>query len=275
MKIDQLRALDPTRVIVLDTETTGFNAYDNDEILSLSIVDLNGTVLFDELVKPEHRKRWPKAQEINGITPEMVKDKQPLSAYREQLQELWKRIDLVVGYNVEFDSNFIYASGLCLSPYVEEFDVMKEFAPIWGKWDARHNDYRWAKLAQCAAYYKVGNFEQHTSLGDTEATRLCFLALINDEKYISSCRVSEGLGSEEQPSATDVSNSGIKPIAETEQHRPDALGKILTVLLVLIAVFGFVNLFIEWQMSVTCVFAFVFVLLLKAYHDGKRNRKES
>lgn len=184
MTLDWIKGLDPKRVIVLDTETTGLDPEGNDEILSLSIVNLDGEVLFDELVKPERRKRWPKAAEINGITPAMVKDKKHLLEYGDQLRELWKNISLVVGYKVEFDTNFLYMSGLCLSPHVQEFDVMREFAPIWGKWNDYTNDWRWAKLAQCAKYYGITDFDAHSSLGDAEATRQCFLALINDPKYV-------------------------------------------------------------------------------------------
>ena len=67
MSTERVRSLDPKRVIILDTETTGLKPQGN-EILSLSIINLEGTVLFDELVKPEKRKRWPKATEVNGIT---------------------------------------------------------------------------------------------------------------------------------------------------------------------------------------------------------------
>ncbi|MBQ9317400.1 MAG: 3'-5' exonuclease [Atopobiaceae bacterium] len=263
MKLEQIKALDPKRVIVLDTETTGLHPDGNDEILSLTIIDLEGTVIFDELVRPENRKRWPKAQEVHGITPAMVKDKQPLSAYREQLCELWKRIDLVVGYNVEFDSKFIYSSSVPFSPYVEEFDVMKEFAPIWGRWDERHNDYRWAKLTDCAKYYEVSDFEAHTSLGDTEATRQCFLALINDPKYVSGCHVMEQL-------AERNVDKTAQPLGKAPK-KADLVSKLLTIALVAIILLMLVFLFIEWQMSVSLAFAFVFLLLLKAYHDGKRN----
>lgn len=185
MTLDWIKSLDPKRVIVLDTETTGLDP-DENEILSLSIVNLDGEVLFDELVKPERRKRWPKAAEINGITPAMVKDKKHLVEYGDQLRELWKNIDLVVGYKVEFDTNFLYMSGLCLSPHVQEFDVMREFAPVWGRWNDRTDDWRWAKLTQCAKHYGIDDFDAHTSLADAEATRKCFIALTNDPKYMAS-----------------------------------------------------------------------------------------
>lgn len=184
MQIDAQKALDPKRVIVIDTETTGLKPYDTDEILSLTVLDLDGNVLFDELVRPEHRKRWPKAQEVNGITWAMVKDKQPLTAYREQLQEIWRNASLVVGYNVEFDTSFIHA-GLPGLPRVVSFDVMREFASVHGKWDDYHEDYRWVKLTQCAKHYGIKVSNAHSSLGDTEMTRLCYLALLNDEEYVA------------------------------------------------------------------------------------------
>ena len=271
MNIDKIKALEPTRVIVLDTETTGLHAEGTDEILSLTIIDLNGTVLFNELVKPEKRKRWPKAQEVHGITPAMVKDKKPLSAYREQLQELWKRIDLVVGYNIEFDSDFIYSSGLALNPYVTEFDVMREFAPIYGKWDEYHNDYKWVNLSTCAKYYKVGDFEAHTSLGDTEATRQCFLALLNDEDYVSGKRAMEGFRA--KVSAKYAPESAKKPtkavVQKASKDNRDAIGKLLTLLLIVFAFLAVINLLIEWQMGVAYLFAFVLIVVLKGFHDAK------
>lgn len=183
MDVNQIKALDPKRVIVLDTETTGRSPYGNDEILSLTIINLEGTVLFNELVKPVNRKSWAKAAEINHITPAMVKDKQPITFYADYLQNLWRNIDLVVGFNVKFDTDFLYASGLNLAPHVEEFDVMKESAPLVGIWNDKYKDYKWPKLTECAAHYGVNLVNAHTSLGDTEATRQCFLAVINDPKY--------------------------------------------------------------------------------------------
>lgn len=176
MRFDQLKGLDPKRVIVLDTETTGFDAKGNDEILSLTIIDLEGTVLFDELVKPEHRQRWPKAQKVNGITPAMVKDKPTLADHRDELMRIWENADLIVGYNIGFDTGFLYASSLGLPRNTEEFDVMREFASSQGL-------VSWVKLVECAKHYGVGDFDAHSSLGDTEATRKCFLALLDDPEY--------------------------------------------------------------------------------------------
>ena len=255
MKIDQLKALDPKRVIVLDTETTGIKPQGNDEILSLTIIDLEGTVLFDELVKPEHRKSWPKAQEVNGITPAMVKDKLPLVAYRDQLQELWQRIDLVVGYNVGFDSDFLYSSGLALSPYVEEFDVMREFAPVNGKWDEYHQDYRWCKLNECAKHYGVKLNNAHTSLGDTEATRQCFIALINDPKYESSQRAFERL----------KAKNTVKSVVKSE----DKTGRRMISFALFFFFIGLITMFRDFGAGMFCLVVCMVLVVLKMQRDKK------
>ena len=61
----------PNRVY-LDTETTGLHPEEGDEILSLTIVDANGRLLFDERFKPKHKKEWPEAQAVNHISPDDV-----------------------------------------------------------------------------------------------------------------------------------------------------------------------------------------------------------
>jgi DNA polymerase III epsilon subunit-like protein len=181
MDVREIRRIDPKRIIVIDTETTGIDV-GKDEILSLTIVDLEGNILFDELVCPVRRQRWPKAEEVNGISPSMVKGKKHLTDHEDVICGIWNNAELVVGYNVSFDTKFLYESGLPLKQ-LPEFDVMKEFAPIHGVWNNYHQDYQWAKLSQCAEHYGIAGFDAHTSLGDTEATRRCFLALMDDPRY--------------------------------------------------------------------------------------------
>ena len=177
-RLDKLRSIDPGQIIVFDTETTGISTSSN-EILQLSIIDGNGTVLFDDLIKPERRKRWNKAQEIHGISPEDVKDKQTLLERREEIEPIFKHAKLYVGYNVEFDLSFLHASGLSI-PNRQKFDVMGEFAKIHGEYDEYHNDYRPCKLVDCAAYYDLIDFDAHDSMADVRATLHCFNGILND-----------------------------------------------------------------------------------------------
>ena len=84
----------PNRVY-LDTETTGLHPEEGDEILSLTIVDANGRLLFDERFKPKYKKEWPEAQAVNHISPDDVEHLttidayQPLSMAAERLGYNW------------------------------------------------------------------------------------------------------------------------------------------------------------------------------------------
>lgn len=94
----------PNRVY-LDTETTGLHPEEGDEILSLTIVDSNGRLLFDERFKPKHKKEWPEAQAVNHISPDDVEHLTTIDAYMEQICRILDRIaDEIVGYNVAFEN---------------------------------------------------------------------------------------------------------------------------------------------------------------------------
>lgn len=177
-RLDKLRSIDPGQIIVFDTETTGISTSSN-EILQLSIIDGNGTVLFDDLIKPERRKRWNKAQEINGISPADVKDKQTLLERREEIEPIFKHAKLYVGYNVEFDLSFLHASGLSI-PNRQTFDVMEEFAKIHGEYNEFRGGYKPCKLVDCAAYYDLMDFDAHDSMADVRATLHCFNGILDD-----------------------------------------------------------------------------------------------
>ena len=64
----------PTNLkLVFDLETTGLNPAE-DEILEAAIVTTDGDILFESRFKPACVTEWPKAQNVNGISPEMVAD---------------------------------------------------------------------------------------------------------------------------------------------------------------------------------------------------------
>lgn len=152
--------------IVLNTETTGLDV-EKDEILSLTIIDANGNVIFDEMFKPEKHRVWKKAEKINRITPEMVKDKKPFKDYITQIKTILGSHDLIIGYNISFDVNILRSNGVYV-PEEKLFDVMKYYSQILG-------ERKWHILKHCAEYYKFDwTNTQHTSLGDTEATLFCF-----------------------------------------------------------------------------------------------------
>lgn len=165
------------RIVVIDTETTGLNP-DRDEILQLSIIDGNGSTLFNSYFKPIERKRWPKAQKVNNITPQMVADKPHITDYEihKQIKSILKSADIIVGYNIDFDMAFLISSGIYV--HKKQVDVMLEFAKIYGQWSDYFNEYKWQKLTTCAKYYgydwNAYGDTAHDSLADCRATLYCY-----------------------------------------------------------------------------------------------------
>ena len=181
--ISKLLNTSPEKIIVFDTETTGLNPYGNDEILQLAIINGNGEELFSSYIKPDLRKTWAKAAEVNGITPRMVKDSPHFEEVEEKVQEIFDSADVIVGYNVEFDIRFIEASGIKINKKAKIFDVMREYAVVRGIKNDYYGDYKFCKLEQCARAYKY-KFDAHNALEDAKATLHCYKSLLSDERYL-------------------------------------------------------------------------------------------
>lgn len=159
------------KYIVLDTETTGLNAAE-DEILQVSIIDNEGAVLFDSYIKPTQHTEWAEAERIHHITPEMVADAPTIAEVMPEINDILNRYDKIVGYNLKFDKAFLENNGAEFLS-TEYADVMKMFAQIYGEWNDQRGSYKWQKLTIAADYYGYDwseHKEAHNSLGDCYAT---------------------------------------------------------------------------------------------------------
>lgn len=164
------------RTIVIDTETTGLDC-NTDEILQLSIIDERGNTLFNGYFKPIKAVKWKAAESVNGITPQMVADCKDIYHYFSEIQSILYNADTIIGYNTEFDLNFLVNCGFELYEDVETVDVMREFAPIYGEWSEERQDYKWQKLTTCASFYNYDWSKAaaaHNALGDCLATLFCY-----------------------------------------------------------------------------------------------------
>ena len=173
---------DPEDTIVFDLETTGVDP-ETDEILQIAIVNGAGETLLNTYVRPERHAEWPKAMEVNGITPEMVEDAPRWEDIRTQVEDIFLEAKTIAGYNIKaFDLKFIdRLSDMLPGAYV--FDAMEEFAPVHGVWNSKHQDWKWPKLAEMAERYGV-TFRAHDALADAEATLECMISLEKDPEYI-------------------------------------------------------------------------------------------
>lgn len=146
---------------IVDTETTGLGP--KDEVIEISIVDMNGNVLFDSLARPKRKSIPAEASAIHGITYPMVK-------LAPEWPEVWndaqKCIDGVpiVCYNLAFDARLIKQT---CEKWGIKFDLrgfhhcaMMINAAYRNEWNDYRGSYKWPKLESA----------EHRALGDTKAT---------------------------------------------------------------------------------------------------------
>lgn len=175
------RAVPKDKILCFDVETTGLSR-EEDEILQLSIVDGTGKTVFNEYIKPTRHESWDGAEAIHGISPSDVADKPTIEEYRDTLNDIFKDVQLLVGYNnIYFDNAFLKEAGIQIPEDAKMYDVMLKFAPIYGEWNEMRQDYKWQKLAKCAEYYGFhGDGQFHDSLEDVRATLHCFNSMISE-----------------------------------------------------------------------------------------------
>jgi DNA polymerase-3 subunit epsilon len=178
---EQSRALDERRLIdlaytVFDTETTGLNPSEGDEIIQIGAVRIvNGKLLhnesMDQLVDPE--RLIPAASiPIHGITQEMVRG-QPsidtvLPAFHAFAQDT-----VLVAHNAAFDMRFLQLkearTGLSFEQPV--LDTLLLSAVV-------HPNQESHRLEAIAERFGITVLGRHTALGDAIVTAEVFLKLV-------------------------------------------------------------------------------------------------
>ena len=93
------------KYVILDTETTGLR--ENDVLLQIGIIDLDGNILMDTLIKPTKKKSFDSTStDIHGISMETVKDAPTfLSIYKDFKDVIGKKEVLI--YNEPYDARII------------------------------------------------------------------------------------------------------------------------------------------------------------------------
>ena len=164
------------KILVLDTETTGIDAK-KDDILQISMINGKYGIVLNKYCKNVKKTEWPEAMKVNGITPEMVANMTPATKYSDFVQKAINDADLIVHYNGQFDLRFLAEIGVTVPDDKKQFDVMKEFAPIYGE-KFKNGNFKNKKLVDAAEYFKY-RFDAHDSLEDCKATLYCYYKITN------------------------------------------------------------------------------------------------
>ena len=163
--------------VYLDTETTGLNAAD--EIVEISIVDHDGTVLLETLVKPS-RPIPAEATAIHGITNEEVQSSRAWPIVWTQVKPLLTG-RVVVIYNDDFDLRMMRQSyeryNMKWNERIRSFDLLKLYAEFRGERDPRRGGYRYHSLASAGKQCGIALPNAHRATADTLLTRALLLHL--------------------------------------------------------------------------------------------------
>lgn len=161
------RILLPDDFTLIDIETTGLMPL-YDEIIELSALKIRNNEIVDtftELVKPDDLNINSFITELTGITKKMLEGADKIKKVLPKFIDFVGN-DLVLGYNVNFDINFIYDNlkGCFNKDFKNDFvDVMR----IVRKLCLNLQDY---KLKTVAQYYKVNSDNAHRGLEDCKIT---------------------------------------------------------------------------------------------------------
>lgn len=157
---------------ILDTETTGLD--NQAEIVEISIIDQQGQVVLDTLVKP--LKPIPAdATAIHGITNDMVATAPSWADIHADVCRIVGSKPLVI-YNADYDMRLMAqtAAQYGLQSVVAEAGVhcaMLTYAEFHGDWNDYKGSYRWQRLTNAAKQQGVViDGVAHRALADVKMT---------------------------------------------------------------------------------------------------------
>lgn len=172
------------RPVYLDTETTGLDA--RSEIVEIAVLDHDGGVLVDTLIKPTVPIPAG-ATQLHGITNAMV-------GGAPTWKEAWPQVAaalqgrVVAIYNMDYDRRLMRQShrqnGMRWSnPKAEFFCIMETYAQFYGKWNARSGNYRYQRLEEAGWQCKISLPNSHRARADAELARAVLAHIANSANH--------------------------------------------------------------------------------------------
>jgi DNA polymerase-3 subunit epsilon len=158
--------------VYLDTETTGLEKFD--QIVEICVLDFDGSVLVDSLVKPT-TKIPAVVTKLHGITDAMVKE-------APTWPEIWPAVQAaltgrhVAIYSADYDMRVMKQSHRHHAMRwklkgANFFCIMKLYAQFRNEWDDYHGTYRWHKLEEAGWHCKIELPNAHRAKADALLAR--------------------------------------------------------------------------------------------------------
>ena len=162
-----------SRPLFLDTETTGLGS--EARIVEIALLDANGTVRFESLVRPL-APIPPDATAVHGITNAMV-------AGAPDWRSVWSEVgpllsgEMIAIYNAEFDLRMMRSAhrraGLAWTRPSDRFVCLMElYAEFRGDWNPIRRSYRWHSLEAAGQQCALPLANNHRAAQDAALARL-------------------------------------------------------------------------------------------------------
>jgi len=170
--VNQAKALLSSRPVFLDTETTGLGPLA--EVVEICIIDTDGSVLLESLVKPT----VPISREASNIHGISEADLRDAPTFAELLPEIIRVVEgrSVVIYNAAYDISIIVQSAMAHGRdgniITDSHCAMLLYAEYAGYWNDYRGSYRWHKLINAARQCGIALPPRlHRARVDAEITR--------------------------------------------------------------------------------------------------------
>lgn len=163
--ISRVTALLEQGFVLIDLETTGLDKDPNVEIIEVAILNHQGQVLLDTLVKPQ-LPIPAVASCMNGIYDADVVDAPPFEAVYDAIAS-YLNGQHVVAYNDSFERNILNA--VCHRHAKARFEPASWWCAMRG-YATYIRSRRWQKLTQACVREKITVENQHRALGDCRLT---------------------------------------------------------------------------------------------------------
>lgn len=165
----------------LELKTTGLS-FVHDEILSITILDDDGIVVLDQLIKPKRKTSWVEAEEIHHITPAMVEQMPGIEKIMPNVIELFDKASYIGMYNAKFAMEFLIRRAKKYRELIwkKSYCVMLDFADCYREYDAKHHFKKSFHLEDAMRIMSISWIgEQHSSIARVMSCRKIAVELVH------------------------------------------------------------------------------------------------
>ena len=180
--IKTARSILNQKPVYLDTETTGLER--SDEIVEIALIDFDGSVLLETLVRPKISIPFG-ATRVHHITDDMV-------AGAPTWPEVWPQIGALLSgrltaiYNEEFDIKLMKQTTEknripWSAPYLATTCIMQLYARYFGDWNEYRGSFAWQSLEKAARQCRLDLPNTHRAKDDALLARAILEHMAGEE----------------------------------------------------------------------------------------------